>query len=313
MKLSIFVGIDGSLPSRAAVAWAIRRAATTGSTLHLIHVVDDEWGAVSQDMLQEVHGAATQLVEGEVEFARSLDPSITIGTRLLWGDPMIELAEASADAGLLVVGTHKTGFLRGKAFGSRSLQLAAAAHSPVAIVPELSASSRRGIVVGVDDSAAGWAAVRFAAAEAGRTGQDLTLVRGWRLPSLHAESEDLAFDHEAHVHAAVERMMATALEIVKEISPETAVRSRSMRRTPAEALLDASVAADLLVVGSSRRHGIAQSALGPVSHDVLVNLGGPTIVVHGESKGSQSPSASPADNDLTLSATSDVSQNGSNA
>ena len=53
---------------------------------------------------------------------------------------------------MIAVGTHKTGFIHGKVFGSRSLQLAAAAHSPVAIVPQTSRRDGQGIVVGIDES-----------------------------------------------------------------------------------------------------------------------------------------------------------------
>ena len=289
MKNTILVGIDGSSPSRAALVWSVTRAAATGAELFLVHVIDDEWGTVSHQMVEEIHRAASELIDAESDFARSLAPTVPVRSEILRGDPMIELAAVSAGAELVVVGTHKTGFLYGKAFGSRSLQLASTAHSPVAIIPERSLSTRHGIVVGVDDSSAGRAAVRFAAAEAERTNQELTLVRAWQLPALQAEKNALTVAHELQVHDAAERMMATALSLAKEKNATLVVRSRSIRRKPAEALLDASASADLLVIGSSRRHGPEQAALGPVSHDVLINLGGPTLVVHGEGASGEGP------------------------
>ena len=282
MERTILAGIDGSSPSRSALSWTMRRAAATGAKVVLVHVVDDEWGMIGHLALDEIHRSAVELVETETALARSIEPTVTVSSELLWGDPMVELATVSAGAELVVVGTHKTGFLHGRAFGSRSLQLAASATAPVAIIPESSARNRRGIVAGVDDSTAGWAAVRFAAAEAERIKQDLTLVRSWRLPQLRLDPDDRTLQHEKLVHAAVERMMAAAVSLAKEHCVTVAVKSRTMRRTPAEALIEASTTAQLLVIGSSRRHGLAQRALGPVSHDVLLNLAGPTLVVHGE-------------------------------
>ena len=54
---------------------------------------------------------------------------------------------------------------------------------------------------------------------------------------------------------------------------------------------------ELLVIGSSRRHGAQMAALGPVSHDVLLNIAGPTLVVHGDTETGDTearPEAEPA-------------------
>ena len=187
MKANILVGIDGSSPSRAAVRWALTRAAATGSAVTLVQVLDDEWGTIGAEMLAEVERGARRLVDAEADYARSLMPDVPITVTRLRGDPMIELAIASLDAELVVVGTHKTGFLHGRAFGSRSLQLAASAHSPVAVIPEAFSSAGRGIVVGIDDSSASHAAVAFGADEAERSGHELVLVRAWKLPDLHGD------------------------------------------------------------------------------------------------------------------------------
>jgi nucleotide-binding universal stress UspA family protein len=68
--------------------------------------------------------------------------------------------------------------------------------------------------------------------------------------------------------------LATSLGYVRPI------RNRSVRRPAAEALVDAASTSRLLVVGSSRRHGSQLAALGPVCHDVLLNITGPTVIVH---------------------------------
>lgn len=282
MKAKILVGIDGSSPSRAAVRWAVTRAAATGCAVTLVQVLDDEWGTIGSEMLAEVEEGTLRLVDAEADYARSLIPGVAITISRLRGDPMIELAIASLDAELVVVGTHKTGFLHGRAFGSRSLQLAASAHSPVAVIPEAFSSAGRGVVVGIDDSSASHAAVAFGADEAERTDQELVLVRAWKLPDLHGDHTRAVSAAEAKQQASADRLMMDAVQTIHATHPALIVRCRSMRRAAAEALVDASTTANLLVIGSSRRHGIEQNALGSVSHDVLLNLSTPTLIVHGD-------------------------------
>ncbi len=276
MDQTIVVGIDGSSASRAAIRWAIERAQSTSDIVELLYVVDDEWGAVGDRFVSEMHPPSAHLLQHEIDYAISLSSTVSISGRVLHGDPMVELGDASNSATMVVLGTHKTGFIHGQAFGSRSLQLAAMAHAPVAVVPESSTRSRRGIVVGVDDSAAGWAAILFGATESYRTGQQLTL--------LHAALGEGGWDGSqvagaSSPHGGVE---SRAIELAKSYGAVDPIRTRTVRRPAAEALVDASAASALLVIGSSRRRAVNIAALGPVSHDVLLNLSGPVLVVHGD-------------------------------
>ena len=49
--MTIVVGADGSVASRAALTWAIDRARSTGDDLVLATVVDDGWGSVGGSAL----------------------------------------------------------------------------------------------------------------------------------------------------------------------------------------------------------------------------------------------------------------------
>ena len=280
MSGTIAVGVEGTEPSRIALRWSMKRAAALGSAVRLVNVVDTEWAGVGTRMLDDMHVGARQLLEREAEYARSLAPGVSVDTELLEGDLMDELIAASEDCDLIAVGTHKTGFIHGKVFGSRSLQLAAAAHSPVAIVPQTSRRGGQGIVVGTDESDAGRSAVRFAAAEAERTGQPLTFVRASDAPGRPEDRDDEQRERDRYFEGQTKTILSDASAIAKSVHPAVEVRARSVRRPAAEALLDSSASADLLVIGSSRRDGSAGRMLGSVSHDVLINLVGPTIVVH---------------------------------
>lgn len=269
MEQAIVVGVDGTSAGRAAVRWAVTRAARDGLPVELVHVVDDEWGAVGERDLFELQPHASDLLESAnaaaVAVAESLGVAVRIFSATLVGDPMVELAERSRNAAMVVVGTHKTGFFHGRALGSRSLQLAAMAWAPVAVIPESSTSLRKGVVVGLDDTDAGKAAATFGAAESAGSGEPLVFI--------HAK--------DGSSRSAPASNEWSAADIAAAAGVNQPVRTREIKRPAAEALIDAALLASVLVIGSSRRRGAELSALGPVSHDVLMNISGPTIIVHG--------------------------------
>ncbi|GAB3120788.1 universal stress protein [Glaciibacter psychrotolerans] len=280
MTKTIVIGIDGTEAGRAALRWALARAEVGNQAVVLLHVVDDEWGMIGTRLADELNQAARDMLDRSVAYARSLAPDLDVVGRLVRGSPVWELIEVSGDGGLTVVGTHKTGYIHGKVFGSRSLQLAAGARSPVAIIPQGWLADAHGVVVGVDGSAAGRVALRFAAAEARRTRQTLTLIRTWNAPKLPETLQELEQERDATLERDAGRLLEEAAQMAKHEHADLEVRTRVVHRPAAEALVDASSAAALLVVGRSRRPGTQQFILGSVAHDVLLNLAVPTIVVH---------------------------------
>jgi nucleotide-binding universal stress UspA family protein len=286
MKTRIRVGIDGSEASRAAVRWSVRRLATfdngADKALTLVHVVDDDWGMMGSRNMEALREDGRILAAKEAEYVRSLGTDLAVETEVLIGNPIWELIARSVGETMTVVGTHKTGFIQGRVFGSRSLQLAAAARAPVAIIPQSQPHDSRGIVVGVDGSAAGRAALRFAAEEAARTRQTLVLVRAWRAPKHPNEGEPSLFGDQERAAQKASVELSAAEKLARSIFPSGEIRVRNVGRSPAEALLDASTRASLLVIGGTRRTGGERMVLGSVSHDVLLNLAAPTVVVHAD-------------------------------
>lgn len=256
--MTIVVGVDGSGPSRAALTWAAKRAADRGEALRLVHVVDEDWGQMGQDVATQEsdHGQAV-LAEAE-SLAHDLAPSVPIETRLVHGSTAWELATSADSDDLLVVGTHKTGYLSGRALGTRSIVVASIAKCSVAVIPDAPTTGRRGVVVGVAGSA--WStAVAWAADEAARRGDDVTLVHC----TPHEEGRDV-----------LARAAATASY------PGSLVRSRVSRRRPSEALLDASRSAGMLVLGHTRVPADRGNFLGSTTHEVLLNINSPVIIAH---------------------------------
>ena len=251
----IVVGVDGSGPSRAALGWALARAHDVGAPVLLAHVVDDEWGLAGPDVSALDADQGRLMLDEALSVARDFMPSLELSSRLVHGSPAWELVGLATKDDLLVVGTHKTGYLNGRVLGTRSVVVASVAPCSVVVVPDATAHGRQGILVGVAAGGSSDAAVVAGALEARRLRQDLTL--------LHAVPAG-ADDGAAGLAAAAALAMATV--------PGLAVRSRLSRRRPAEALLDASRTAVMLVLGPSRREPVNAGFLGSVTHEVLLNI-----------------------------------------
>ncbi|QHC69555.1 universal stress protein [Rathayibacter sp. VKM Ac-2801] len=265
MPERVLVGVDGSSPSDAAVEWAVERAMRLGLDLVLLQASDSPVAAP-----REPGATERSLLDGLVVELRSR-PGVGAVTGLsVRGEAMEQLLAASAGAGIVVVGSHKTGFLRGRVFGSRSLRLVAGATCPIAIVPEPSGRVRRGVAVGVSDSPSSDGAVRFAAREAAALGEELLLI--------HGDPSAAAADPPVDAASRSALLLVAARDLALTIAPALTVRLRPVPRLAAVALADAAPATVLLVLAASSGRG-SPGALGRTTHDVLMNLAGPTVVV----------------------------------
>jgi nucleotide-binding universal stress UspA family protein len=288
MTRTIVVGVNGLGPSNAALKWATARARLGGCDLLIVHVVDDAAGAMSAAELNDQSAQAEQMLDECTLRASEYRPDVRVRSTLLTGDVVIELAAASERAMMLVIGTNKTGFINGTVFGGRSLQIAAAATAPAVIVPEVPRQIRTGILVGVDDSVVGRAAIKFGAQEAELRQQPLTLLLGGER---HGASSEWAADATSERTRMQLDILAKALVLARRHTTGE-IRTRRVSRPAAEALLDASSSAEAVVVGCSRRTGQDGNILGSVSHDLIINCRCPTIVIH--ESGRSATSAAPA-------------------
>ena len=282
------VGVDGSVPARAAIRWAVAGARERGLGVTLVHVADDEWGAVGALLIDEVDQDAEKRLGEEVAYARSLGADVPIHGEVRTGSPMAELASFSDQGTMIVVGTHKTGFHYGRAFGSRSLQLANLATGPVAIVPEAASRMRRGVIVGVDDTPAGEAAVDLAADLACDHHCELMTVRSSEahIP-FDPDDTDERRDWQLRRDDEARGFLAAAVARARARQPGIVIRSRVVRRPAGAALNELARSAELLVIGDSRRAHAQLGSLGAVAYDVLLNLSSPTIVVHAPAAGAR--------------------------
>ncbi len=266
MTDEIVVGVDRSMPSRAALRWSVRRARSTGGSLKIVHVI--ETGASGD--------RARTFVEEEARFARDLDAGVEVSVEVAEGDPAEELTGASQDAELVVVGTHKTGFVHGNVYGSKFLGLAASAEHASAFIPESFGRVRTGVIVGIEESEVGLELIRFAAGEAARTSEDLLLIG---CSAVDGPDVGLADPRPPSSRQSYTGQLSWAISVARAIEPTVGIRGRYSNRPVAESLIRAAAAASLLVVGSGPRRSGGFAPLGTVALDVLLNISSPVIVL----------------------------------
>lgn len=176
------------------------------------------------------------------------------------------LARFVTDDDILVIGTGKTGFIRSRIFGTLSLQITAEVGCTVAVVPQVDLRFRKGVVAGMKDDDLMPSIAHAAADEARARKEPLLLVHS---------------SYAGYVPGPIGTrgpVLDEAATAVTMSAPGVAARTRATARPAAEALLDASRNASLLVVGAGHPRG-AGHALGAVTHDVLVNINAPVLVV----------------------------------
>lgn len=144
------------------------------------------------------------------------------------------------------------------------------------------------IVVGVDGSACGQAALEFAVAEAALRKASLRVVCAWELPSA-AYAAGLSSGVDASVIEVfrddAQTFAREAVENVKRWQPDVDCEGLAVEGQAAEILLQQAEDADLIVVGNRGRGGFASLLLGSVSQQVVHHAPCPVVVVRGASAG----------------------------
>ena len=133
----IVVGVDGSKPSRDALAWAARQAALTSAPLTVITTwsFPTSYGyPVAWPTDVDFAADAKSELEASIHDVLGPDPSVRVTASVVEGHPSLVLVDASKSAALIVVGSRGHGEFTGMLLGSVGEFVSTHAHCPVVII-----------------------------------------------------------------------------------------------------------------------------------------------------------------------------------
>ncbi|WP_432993419.1 universal stress protein [Dactylosporangium sp. CA-233914] len=266
----IVVGYDGSPESRRAVGWAAAEARRAGCRLQIVTTYQITWPGA-------YYAGTAEQIEAAREAAESILAAVTEEIRAEFRDvdvigvsaaapaaaTLLDLGEAGAR--LLVVGSRGVGGLAGLLLGSVSQQVATHARVPVAVVRGRPDPSVGPVVVGVDGSPSGDAALELAFEAARAHGRMLVAIRAVEGPEPHE-----------HDQAALAESLARWVQKY----PDVPVARQVVAGRAAAVLVDASRTATLVVVGSRGHGGFAGLLLGSVGQHLMHHADCPVLIAH---------------------------------
>lgn len=282
-KDTIVVGVDGTRGGLAAARWAAGAAQREDRTLTLVHVVpttvpvsslgplvpDDEVRTLGWRSLEQARHAVRDVSGDTVQTTSHLVAGGRVGG-------LLKHAEAAAT---IVLG-DRTRTVLAVPTGSVITGVAARAHCPVLVVPELLPDKDvdAPVVVGVDDPLHSGELLEEAARVAASTRRPLLVMHAWKLPAPYA---DLVVSHaeqdgwREHLRSRI----GQALDTLGISASEMAVDVEIRHDRAADALTTASHDAYELLVGRRGAGGRRGFHLGAVARAVMAHAACPVRVV----------------------------------
>lgn len=272
----IVVGVDASDSAREAAEWAADLAASRQAPMLLVHVVPGGYGDAPitpvPAWLVELRAVAAR--PGVEQCAVEVQP----------GEPVGVLASRAAGASMLVLGSYGEAAWSGLLAGTVAVSLLERVRCPVAVIrgraPHVPPPRSGPVVVGVDGSPAGRAAVDVAADLACRSGALLVGTRAWSDVIAGGDGSALRRPEQWPVLAAEAREVLTAeLGRVAVTHPRLEVEYDVDEDTPVRALLDRAATARVLVVGHRTAETYSGMLLGSTSRALVEFADCPVVVV----------------------------------
>ncbi|WP_051027774.1 universal stress protein [Nocardia higoensis] len=286
---AVVVGTDGSRSAATAVEWAARTAARSGRHLRIVVCVDpaahhplvDSYDVLPPPISESQRTAAVEVLAEAVASARRVATDVTVTTEYAEDSPAHRLIDLSERAHLVVVGaTPGVGTLAH--LGSTLLAVVVHARGSVVVVRGAPVDEGAPVVVGVDGSAVGEAAIGAAFAEASARDADLVAVHAWSDLSTSAFAGLPYRDLPAQRVEDNERaLLAERLAGWQEKFPEVAVTREVSLADPRRRLGERSKTAQLVVVGSRGRGGFRSLLLGSTSLWLVQHADCPVLIVRG--------------------------------
>lgn len=273
----VVVGVDGSEVAKQALVFAASEAELRGCRLIVAHACPPaEPDAVPTEVLP-----FADIVRKEVVATlAAVQPRLDYRIEQRDADPAALLLELGAAADLLVIGTHRSGRLRGFVLGSVSQRVTTQTTGTVVAISGAPERDDGPVVLGASSTPGGLAAMRFAFGEARLRGAAVRAIRCVTFEDWirYSRGGHVAFGPDGVRDAAaaeLDSMLREARAEYPDVSVEAAVCEANAFAT----LLQASQEASMLVVGSRRGPQSLLPRLGPVSAWLLHQTSCPLVLV----------------------------------
>jgi nucleotide-binding universal stress UspA family protein len=212
-----------------------------------------------------------------VERCERLAPGVDVHAETLSGDPVALLTKLADESAMTVVGASGQTMSQCVQLGSTAAELARRVTTPFVVVRHEPPCAHRPVVIGVDGSADGRAAVRAGFAFAERAGSPVEAVHAWSdLPLEALGAPDI--DTVGARQDATE-LLSEQVADARQRHPGVPVRELVVLDRPMALLLARAAGAALLVVGRHGRARAGEMPLGSVGHALLHYAPCPVMVV----------------------------------
>jgi len=283
------VGHDDSAPAQRALDWALRHAAGRAERIEIVSAwhppvygpypvdatvalpYDD--AAMARAAVRRVHEVASEAAGRAPVPVTGVAPESGAAEALL---------QASAGAGLLVVGSRGRGGFRRLLLGSTSSQCASHARTPTVIVHgDQPLTETRRIVVGVDGSPNSLAAIEWAIRFA-EPGTEILAGIGWDNSPLVFGADQFYFPDAQQL--AEERIVEMVEAVVDRLAvDDVTVQHAFALGRPRDLLAEWGRDADLVAVGARGHGAVGAAVLGSVTTWLIHHLDRPVAVIpHGD-------------------------------
>ena len=274
------IAVDGSSDGETIVEQAIDLATALGLIPMLYQVLPEDTPAVVGDVRETSYVALLA--------QRSTRPDAAVQYDVLHDQhPGRGLSRLTDDDTVALVAMSSHGHAPSERLTLPSIahQLIRHARCPVFLGPRTTPivpfdhGTRRRIVVGVDGSPLDQVAISVAVDQAERRDATLEIVHAWSKSWYFVEGGMTVRGDSDNDRAVAHRVMAAAVSDARELSPSIDVVEWIAERLPLDALLEAAIGADLLVVGEHRYNLLERLTLGSNTQAVIHRSPIPVIVV----------------------------------
>lgn len=281
----VVVGVDGSEPSLRALDMAAEEAGRRGVALEM--AISAGWPRrsrvpVTEADTERIKAAAATVLDDAGKRAHEHRPGLRvmaqIHTEALAADTLVK---ASKSAALTVVGTRGHGGFAGLLIGSVSLRVATHCEGPLLVVGDSrkGGGTERGTVMVGLHSESDEPALRFGFEEAARRGSSLRVLHAWHQPRMPGRLQ-VPPSEAQQARSAASDLVRTMVDPVTKDHPGVEVSADEQGGSPAATLIEASRAADVLVIAVHRhQHRRLGLQLGSVAHAVLHHAHCPVVLV----------------------------------